>query len=1044
MTLNEHNDLFQEMMLKKFPYLSYSSNLIEYFVILGFENIMIRQNILPEMIEVIKTMPLNNDDDEHIDIYNEHISIFKSYTINHLPTILSSVSSNYKKSMLDDELLINLTFPSFPKAYYSLELSALQYEPNPENITFFINGDSLEEKTKIPFHGYSFIFYEHFKQEFGEFYIPKAISIVSQFPLFNLFNTLCRELLKLFKNDSIEIPLEIPLEILVYNLVNFTPSPINISFNLNAFPSLDLSSYTKANEFQLSSQQKQQMLQQNIKTSQIQYNTIQKSIVNSLSGYPLLDFNVSEIFNLLPISMIIEVFIYNLLECEMVFFSSNLEVLNIVMYLFSILSYPCIDSMYLWHIVSVNVNEITNVSTNNKFIGKPFASMIGVNCTYNETIETCDIYHTHFIVDLDKKDVSLRYDINEYKEDGQKNEIDQFIQLISFIEKILEKKSKTKTSFLKLNLITLMTNLEELSKKAPNVNTTILKDSSKVSFFGNERTEEYRLINKQFQEIFYNFIINLLREYYSFITLESNVNQSNNHMLSRSKSNFGDETCDNHTEEGDKCVDQSIVNDNNNEENNNLYFLSYKDNEDKDEYNESEKTFNQLFFISQKYIHFMREFALTFECFDIYKVGLLLSEEFVSFKKGIKVEDNEHNININFLDIIDLFYKKYPLTINDKEPSHTLLTNNINFSDFYAYYDKNLKLHFYNKLRKHSNITPSIISVFNKHKITYKYKSFIFDQNLLMQYSYYLSNIPQDKLEQIFPSITIKTKNEIINVPSNTISLSFEEKLIQLKYISHDELILYISIYIISYFIHCIHNESELQLIISLLDKYKCCYRMYITIIIKSLYKLCIDKLKQKQTINQEFVYYIMLMDSLQEKGFLPNEELLLLIEYFSKIKSHYKIENNEDKINEQQQCLSQNQIQQYEIKLSENICYDCNYEFDKISLINISNESDYNDVLEVVCCSCHKSMKPIIHYRNAFSKKRNINFYSPKTIHKNISQLSTKHYTNTLTNNDYDIIETAIINIIIYLDDNDNLHKHLKQILFKCLNEVNHITKST
>jgi hypothetical protein len=187
-----------------------------------------------------------------------------------------------------------------------------------------------------------------------------------------------------------------------------------------------------------------------------------------------------------------------------------------------------------------------------------------------------------------------------------------------------------------------------------------------------------------------------------------------------------------------------------------------------------------------------------------------------------------------------------------------------------------------------------------------------------------------------------------------------------------------------------------------------------------------------------------MLMDSLQEKGFLPNEELLLLNEYFSKIKSHYKIENNEDKINEQQQCLSQNQIQQYEIKLSENICYDCNYEFDKMSLININNESDYNDVLEVVCCLCHKSMKPIIHYRNAYSKKRNINFYSPKTIHKNISQISTKHYTNTLTNNDYDIIETAIINIIIYLDDNDNLHKHLKQILFRCLNEVNYITNST
>ena len=1043
MTLNKHDDIFQERLLKKFPYLSYSSNLIEYFVILGFEDLMILQKILPEMIDVIKTMPLDNDD-EPVDIYNEQVSIFKPYTMNRLPTILSSVSSNYKKSMLDDELLINLTFPSCPKAYYSLELSALQYEPNPENITFFINGDSLEEQTKIPFHGYSFIFYEHFKQEFGELiYIPKAITIVSQFPLFNLFNTLCRELLKLFKDDSIEIP----LEILVYNLVNFTPSPINISFNLNAFPSLDLSSYTKANEFQLSSQQKQQMLQQNIKTNQIQYNTIQKSIVNSLSGYPLLDFNVSEIFNLLPISMIIEVFIYNLLECEMVFFSSNLEVLNITMYLFSILSYPCIDSMYLWHIVSVNVKEITDVSTTNKFIGKPFSSMIGVNTTYNESIETCDMYHTHFIVDLDKKDVCLRYDTSEYREGGQKHEIDQFIQLISFMEKVLEKKSKTKTSFLKSNLITLMTNLEELSKKAPNVNTTSLKDSSNASFFGNERTEEYNSINKQFQEIFYNFILNLLREYYSFITLETNVNQSNNNTLAHSKSHLCDESCacDNHTEECDKCVEQSMIN--KNKSNNNLYFLSYKDNDDKDEQNESEKIFNQLFFMSQKYVHFMREFALTFDCFDIYKVGFLLSEEFVSFKKGMKVEDNanENNININFLDIIDLFYKKYPLKINEKESSNILLTNNINFSDFYAYYDKNLKLHFYNGLKKHFNITPSVISVFNKYKITYKYKSFIFDKNLLMQYAYYLSNIPQDKLEQIFPSITTKTKNQIITVPSNAISLSLEEKLIQLKYVSHNELILYIALYIISYFIHCIHNESELQLIINLLGKHKYCYRMYITIIIKSLYKLCVHKLKQKQTINQEFLYYVMLMDSLQEKGFLPNEELLLLIEYFSILKSHYKIEDNEDKICEQQQQQpSQDQTNQYEIKLSENICYDCNYEFDKSSLINIINETDYNGVLEVVCYLCHKSMKPLIHYRNASSKRKNINFYSPKTIHKNISQLSSKHCTNSLTKDDYDLIETAIINIIIYLDDNDNEQKCLKQMMFNCLNEVNHIINST
>ena len=38
----------------------------------------------------------------------------------------------------------------------------------------------------------------------------------------------------------------------------------------------------------------------------------------------------------------------------MIFFSSNLELLNMIMFIMYILNYPCNDSTFFWHIVSVS------------------------------------------------------------------------------------------------------------------------------------------------------------------------------------------------------------------------------------------------------------------------------------------------------------------------------------------------------------------------------------------------------------------------------------------------------------------------------------------------------------------------------------------------------------------------------------------------------------------------------------------------------------------------------------------------------------------
>ena len=64
-----------------------------------------------------------------------------------------------------------------------------------------------------------------------------------------------------------------------------------------------------------------------------------KILLNQLNGYPIIDFDLYEIFNLLPLNLIIEIYIFIFLEQSVLFFSSNLELLNIIMYIFFLFNY---------------------------------------------------------------------------------------------------------------------------------------------------------------------------------------------------------------------------------------------------------------------------------------------------------------------------------------------------------------------------------------------------------------------------------------------------------------------------------------------------------------------------------------------------------------------------------------------------------------------------------------------------------------------------------------------------------------------------------
>ena len=548
-----------DLIIKKYPYLGYSPNLLEYFSIIGFEE---------SYIEELKYKNQLLDNDKIIP-----------------PTILFSVISNREYGIIDNDLIIKLIFPENPKILN-------KNPPSAQNVIYSFCFDSYNGDSKLFYICYAYIFYE----TYDKFFIPKAFCIISQFPYFTSFKYLCKNFKKLCLKQQ-----EIPQELLIYNLVNFVPSPISFNIHLDLFNS-------KANPID----------------------------IFQLSGYPYMDFNFSDIFNILPLNFFIEIFIFSILEDSMLFFSNNLEFLNMTMYILYILNYPCNDSPYFWHIVSVSKNALTD--SENKFVNKPISCMLGVNCSYNENINTNDFSELFFVVDLDNKKLYLKKN-NECEE----NDYEKTKKIQEYIEKIFELKT-INSKFLKNFLNILINNLKEVL----NLNTynITLVDNSKSNFFNWDKTIHDK--NRRLQEIFYDFYLSILMIFYRDNTLSANF---------------------------DKIKKEENSEDNNDTKK--YYFLNMNDNTD---FSNEEKIFCEKFRVSNKYQVYLCNFIQEFKSLEVFKIPLMFSEEWIN----AKMQDEENLIfkNIKYFDIIDSFYyiQCYPL--------------NITLNNFYSEYQSNFNKYF--------------------------------------------------------------------------------------------------------------------------------------------------------------------------------------------------------------------------------------------------------------------------------------------------------------------------------------------------------------
>jgi len=264
----------------RYPFNGRSKYLIDKFYIIGYDSKTLYQNLIEDY---------NLFDDNNISKSNSSLNISldellakteskkipKSFKIEDPPTILNEITSDYKKQVPDKDLIKDMIFPN-KLDFYSIEENTktksfhsesnitrvknslyskitsdfIWNDPNknvfeciyvddynssynsknikPYNVVFSYNPQT-ENDSKKSIYGFAHVFYRKYykSRNIGDkkysFFIPNVFCIISEFPFYNSFYLLCNQIKNLYNEKKIEIP----LEILLYNLINFTLSPLN-------------------------------------------------------------------------------------------------------------------------------------------------------------------------------------------------------------------------------------------------------------------------------------------------------------------------------------------------------------------------------------------------------------------------------------------------------------------------------------------------------------------------------------------------------------------------------------------------------------------------------------------------------------------------------------------------------------------------------------------------------------------------------------------------------------------------------------------------
>ena len=979
---NEYNEL-NICNVEKFPFNGRSKYLIDKFYLIGYEYESLNKILSDaKIIELINKNKETIDDDsalnELIGIKNENkkTSEYKPLLLSsNPPTLLNEIASDYKKQLPDFDLIRSMIFPNGSQFFYLVEDCAeekINREPSLRSSSFSIIEENKKSKRrKLPesynvvfsnnpqegnnskksINGFAYIFYKRHSviriidNKRYIFYVPYTFCIISEFPFFNSFYLLCKQFYNLIKKNKNDIP----LEIIIYNIVKYTPSPINydVFIDLNIYNSqrnedflrikkdiedeeeennnnykiedisdthIILKKHTskkvekneKNNEYKV----KKDLFKK--KTERIKTSSVNKTkeIIKfkKLSGYPFLQYNlVKVLLNIMNPDDIITIFFYTFLEKSVIFFCKDIELLSLTINTYLNLNFPLNDEKYYCYNTAISYDNY--MEGNSIFIGTTFTNVIGINSKYQR--EYKDNTHVrlseHLTVDLDNGIINHVKDETADNDDEDDTDEKRDINIFDFLKKIFKEKemsTKQKDSILYKEVKNIFQKLNDYKDLFNKKNSTKKEKDSRKLINGNyiDYNEDIKKANREIQESFYALVNNLCNYFYQNLLLKSTDYNNNKDFLNVI---FNEESI----EKGNNYIQEEIA------------FL-----------NELRET--------MKYQSFVCGFIQSYNPIDLYKIPLTFTEEFLSMLSRNFSIYNEDKKGIQFLSLIDEIYKT-----KKKEMK-------IELNDFFLQYVKKYKNIIDREIydNKDENKIKIILNEDNKDDIVIRemqYLSYELNNNVIFKYKYLIDNMDQEEFNMLLKYGNEINYNQINRIMINDIESSIEKHFMDLGLIKIEDICCtnLLILFIIS--IKIIVKTRNDFTFLSVLIEHCIIFRKYYTMVFKVLYILMKENSNNDQITRKCLMIFYLFFNSLRSLGLIPNENLINIIRKIQLIDNKFfkdSPNNNENEANEGKTDKNLDEKNSYEyIYFCQN--FDKNRFFKENEILQIMNDKEYPEL---------------------------------------------------------------------------------------------------
>ena len=1035
---------------KKYPFYGYSPNLIESFLIIGFDNSFKNEKAL----EILDNKNLNQKPKKKEEEQNteSNVKLIPTF-IPGRPIVLNNISTDFHDGVLNEEEIIKNMFPNNQTPIHISFSKTGKLEPSNQNLLFYLSADRIyeedpgesEEKqynSNIMFNVYGYLFWECYNVQDSKVFFPQIFVFISQYSYFKLFSYLSQNIIfRIRKNINFEVPLEIQL----YNIVNFTPSPIICDLQMDLLLNYDLlniKSHNKPEIIKILKEKKEIKKEENVERKQ---NEINSMTLLQLSGYPYFDIDLSFLFGYFKFESLFTIYLFSFLEFKMFFFSSSLEFINTIMYITKFLSFPIMDNSDLGQIYTISKEAFLNkkeVIKNN---------LIGINCAYDKKIEIPEAYGNHFIIShkndsldlyfngdyLYSHIINIKNDVNDSSNINYCNNIQindnnrNIMKIIRTIENTVKESEeeneneKKCRSFLEGIILTMHQSLFQCFRnimnndKINNNNMMSLKTIIKELNIneGNYKNfdyqyDEYREYNENILRPFFNFNLTIFKYFHDMLNLM---------ILNRVSSSEGNY--------------EAIY-----------YNIQYK-REDPDNLSECDKIFFDYFEKTSKFHQFFNLFMKKNLTPELSRPSMIMTEEFINVIEALKADERK-----DFAQVINCFYqnKDFIQSINNFYQNSSKI-GKIDFNNFYIYFRGNFGKNLFDICLNTSKVEKSILETKTITKYIYQQKGFQLDNDILRKYVYLLNDLEEKDLYLYFPSLKyILSENKLPVINSTAFADFLESTLINEKFYVIEEILVFVllSIYIITLKNKVIifHFFEE---ILKIEIKRKLILRKYIYLILLIINDLIKEKISKQENYINELLLYKEIMNCIYtntKKCYYPNEGLSTLVENFIVHQMKYEellkqkkySEENKKiiaKYNSDERDIPEEGVS-YIVILKDNACKDKGPIKDE-ALISTIETLGYLGSIQYTCKTCQTKIKPDLFFVLVpIDKSGNTGFLSLSCSYKNITNLLKNILAGKVT--DQKKIEKELFdiigNLIFYLNYKKGRNNIISGYLASCL----------